>query len=156
MVYVSQKYTRSCSITVLNKKPISDRIKVSLIWKDTFLGALSYYTFKVGIWQYTIERTQWIQSSNVIAVKAGKHAKRTKEEFQRYLQQLLTDFRVLFKAWKVCVFHVFRSENASEFNSADVQRTYRVYRIKRQFSGLSNSKTKRARFAARLVLLMYE
>ncbi len=40
----------------------------------------------------------------------------------------------MFKTWKGCVVQVLRSDNASEFNSAEVQQNYRDHAIKHQFS----------------------
>jgi hypothetical protein len=59
---------------------------------------------------------------------------KSKDEFPKYLKQFLIDFRELFKAWKVCEIHVLRSDNASEFDSAEVQQIYLDNGIKRQFS----------------------
>jgi hypothetical protein len=62
------------------------------------------------------------------------YAMKTKDEFPKYLQQFLIDFKQLFKEWKVCVLQVLRSDNASEFNSAEVQQIYLIHSIKRQLS----------------------
>ncbi len=46
---------------------------------------------------------------------------KSKDEFSKYLKQLFIDFRDMFKAGKVCETHVLRPDNASEFDSAEVQ-----------------------------------
>ncbi len=62
------------------------------------------------------------------------YAMKSKDEFPKFLQQFLIDFKELFKGWKVIEIQVLRSDNASEFNSAEVQQIYRDKGIKRQFS----------------------
>ena len=59
---------------------------------------------------------------------------KSKDEFPAFLQQFLIDFRELFKTWKVVELRVLRSDNASEFNSAEVQQICRNNGIKREFS----------------------
>ena len=52
------------------------------------------------------------------------YAMKAKSDFPKFLQQFLLDFREMFKTLKVCGILVLRSYNASEFNSAEVQRIY--------------------------------
>jgi transposase InsO family protein len=56
------------------------------------------------------------------------------KQFPAFLQQFLVDFRELFKTWKVVELRVLRSDNASEFNSAEAQQICRNNSIKREFS----------------------
>jgi hypothetical protein len=42
----------------------------------------------------------------------------------KYLKQFLKDFRDLFRGWKVCKLRVLRTDNASEFKSAEVKYIY--------------------------------
>ena len=62
------------------------------------------------------------------------YAMRSKDEFPQYLQQFLIDFREMFKDYKVCEIQVLRSDNASELNSTEVQKTLREHGIKHQLS----------------------
>jgi hypothetical protein len=59
---------------------------------------------------------------------------KSKDEFPEFLQQFLIDFRELFKTWTVVELRVLRPDNASEFNSAEVQQICRNNGIKREFS----------------------
>ncbi len=49
------------------------------------------------------------------------YAKRLKDELSKFLQQFLIDFREIFKTWKVIELRVLGSDNAGEFNLAEVQ-----------------------------------
>jgi hypothetical protein len=49
------------------------------------------------------------------------YAMKTRDEFPEFLKTFLIDFRKVFKPCKVCEISVLRSDNAREFNSADVQ-----------------------------------
>jgi hypothetical protein len=60
------------------------------------------------------------------------YAMKSKDEFPVFLQQFLIDFRELFKTWKVV--EPLRSDNAGEFNSAEVQQICWNNGIKREFS----------------------
>ncbi len=62
------------------------------------------------------------------------HALKTKDEFPKFLLQFLIDFEELFRQCKVCELFVLRSDNASEFDSAEVQQICREKGIKRHFA----------------------
>ncbi len=62
------------------------------------------------------------------------YAMESKNEYPKYLKQLLIDFRDSFKGLRVCEIRVLRSDNASEFNSAEVKQIYLDHAIKRHFS----------------------
>ena len=62
------------------------------------------------------------------------YAMKSKDEYPKWLQQFLIDFRELFKSHKVCEIQVLRSDNASELNSAKVQQIQLENGIKRQFA----------------------
>jgi hypothetical protein len=55
---------------------------------------------------------------------------KSKDRFPKFLKQFLIDFRELFKSCHVCEISILRSDNASELNSAEVQRIYRENGIK--------------------------
>jgi hypothetical protein len=60
------------------------------------------------------------------------YALKTKDEFPNYLLQI--DFKELFRQCKVCELIVLRSDNASEFNLAEVQQICQEKGIKRHFA----------------------
>jgi transposase InsO family protein len=62
------------------------------------------------------------------------YAMQSKDEFPKFLRQFLIKFKELFKKREVIQIQVLRSDNASEFNTAEVQQIYRDKGIKRQFS----------------------
>jgi hypothetical protein len=62
---------------------------------------------------------------------------KSKDEFPEFLQQFLIDFRESSKTWKVVELCVLCSDNAGEFNSAEVQQICRNNCIKREFSNPS-------------------
>ena len=49
---------------------------------------------------------------------------KSKDEYPKYLEQFLIDFRELFKEWKVYEIRVLRSDNACEFKSAEMKQIY--------------------------------
>ena len=52
------------------------------------------------------------------------YAMKTKDEYQKYLNQFLIDFRGLFRGLRFCEIRVLRFNNASEFISAEVKQIY--------------------------------
>jgi hypothetical protein len=46
---------------------------------------------------------------------------RTKDEFPKFLQLFLIDFKNLFQGWRVCKLRILRSDNEKECDSAKVQ-----------------------------------
>ena len=62
------------------------------------------------------------------------YAMKSKDEYPKYLKQFLIDFRELFKGLRVCEIRVLRSDNASEFNSAEVKQIYLDHSIKRHLA----------------------
>jgi transposase InsO family protein len=62
------------------------------------------------------------------------YAMESKDENLKYLKQFLIDFRELFKGLRVCEIRVLRSDNASEFNSAEVKQIYLDHSIKQHLA----------------------
>ncbi len=62
------------------------------------------------------------------------YALKTKDEFPKILIQFLIYFKELFRQSNVCELIVLRSDNASEFNSAEVQQICQEKGIKRHFA----------------------
>ena len=62
------------------------------------------------------------------------YAMKSKAEFLKFLKRFLIDLREMFKTCKVCEILVLRSDNAKEFNSAEVQQINLENGIKRHLS----------------------
>jgi transposase InsO family protein len=75
------------------------------------------------------------------------YAMKSEDEFPEFLQQFLIDFRESFKTYKGVELRVLSSDNAGEFNSAEVQQICRNNGIKREFSNpgqqFQNGKTEK-------------
>jgi transposase InsO family protein len=59
---------------------------------------------------------------------------KSEDEFPKFLLQFIIACQEVFKGMNVSEIQVLRSDNASEFNSAEVQEVYRNYGIKRHLS----------------------